>query len=150
MTTATKLETDPIDRMDKAYSKVMGEGLKNGDPNTTIFELRQLAMLAAVKELKAIADEGEHTRTNRGHDIKVWITKYAMTSGIEEIEAIVSTTSDRLIVESNPGQFCRSFYPEGREWHRTRQKAVDCAEDMRVKKLASLRKQIARIEKLKF
>lgn len=38
----------------------------------------------------------------------------------------------------------------GNEWHRTREEAVARAEQMRAAKIASLKKQIAKLEKLSF
>jgi hypothetical protein len=39
---------------------------------------------------------------------------------------------------------------EGRQWHRTREAAVLIAESMRKKKIASLKQQIEKLEKLRF
>lgn len=77
---------------------------------------------------------------------KVFITKYALTSGIKEME----------VEEYYPGNVKRLglnhdyFHGEGKEWHRTRESAMKKAEEMRVKKIASLKNQIVKLEKLKF
>lgn len=78
--------------------------------------------------------------------MKVWITQYALTSGIFEVDAEVK---DGWIVYRRP----KSNAPElarGDEWQPTYEKAMKRARAMRVKKLASLKKQIKRIEALKF
>ena len=81
----------------------------------------------------------------------VWITKYALTSGIEEIEVAMSHFSDHVIVEGKIGsRFCRMFHGEGKEWHRTQRGAVERAEEMRVKRLTYLRQQLSRVENLNF
>ena len=79
--------------------------------------------------------------------MKVWITKYALFSGIREIEA-----EDRgrgLISDAPMNPRFISHY-SGREWHCTEAAAKVRAEEMRVAKIASLRKQIAKLEKLTF
>ena len=42
------------------------------------------------------------------------------------------------------------FHGEGKEWHRTKEAAIAKAEEMRQKKIAGLKKQIERLEKLEF
>lgn len=80
--------------------------------------------------------------------MKVWITKYALTSGIIETEA-EECGDDMVRVHNNT--FCDSYYhKEGREWHRTKESAVAKAEEMRKKKIASLQKQIKKLENTNF
>lgn len=77
-----------------------------------------------------------------------WITKYALSTGI----------SEELVEHCNPGDMAKVvggdwsqyFHGEGREWHRTRAGALQRAEAMRLVKIASLQKQIAKLEKLRF
>lgn len=75
--------------------------------------------------------------------MKMWISKYALIGGIKEEGG---RASDGY------------FYPNG-GWashsigtyaHETREEAVAAAEAMRIKKIASLRKQISKLEKLEF
>jgi predicted ATP-grasp superfamily ATP-dependent carboligase len=75
--------------------------------------------------------------------MKVWITKYALSEGIEEHD--VTDCGEGMMLTAN-----RYFHGEGRDWHRTRESAVTKAEKMRKSKIASLRKQIERLEKLAF
>ena len=77
--------------------------------------------------------------------IKVWISKCALSRGIHEIE----TTEPRnnLEIVRDGWDYCHG---DGREWHRTRAGAIAKAEEMRLAKIASLKKQIAKLEKLKF
>jgi hypothetical protein len=78
--------------------------------------------------------------------MKVWISKYALSKGILEREA---ETSDRSADLVYTGQYEMFFASRG-ELHRTREDAVRQAEKMRLDKIASLRKQIAKLEKLRF
>lgn len=72
---------------------------------------------------------------------RAWITKYALTSGVFVADAEVSDTSDRMICVK--GHY---YHGEGRDWHRTRESAIDRVREMRVAKLTSLHKQIAKLE----
>lgn len=78
--------------------------------------------------------------------MKAFITKYSLTSGIEEVDAELCE-GGRMISISNR-QY--SQYEHIPNWHRTREAAVAKAETMRVAKIASLRKSIAKLEKLSF
>ena len=79
--------------------------------------------------------------------MKAYITKYALSDGILEADGETS--------ENNPDMFslpmtCHFFHGEGKEWHRTFEDAVSRANEMRVKKISSLKKQIAKLEKMIF
>lgn len=79
--------------------------------------------------------------------MKVWITKYALTDGIIEAEGEpyglewVSASWDN-------GCLCNNF--EQGEWFDTRERAIQKAEEMRQKKIASLKKQIEKLERMRF
>ena len=81
----------------------------------------------------------------------VYITKYALTDGI-----IVAETADRafeqsgmVVVQSKSGMNGKAMY-HGKDWHRTLEDAVAQCESMRQRKIASINKQIERLEKMKF
>jgi len=85
---------------------------------------------------------------------KIWVTKYALTTGIFEVEAEVEKREKRnegmAVV---PNDFKSGTYPRyfhGKEWHLTKESAMKQAEEMRTKKIASLQKQIGKLENLKF
>lgn len=77
--------------------------------------------------------------------MKVWITKYALTKGIFEKE--VEGCGDGMAKESE-NHF--PTYYHGTEWHVDRQSAIEKSEEMRQKKIASLKKQIEKLERMKF
>lgn len=79
--------------------------------------------------------------------MKVWITKYALTSGILEKE--VKDFGDGSVKEIE-NSFPIYYHGEGKEWHRTKESAIAKAEEMRKKKIASLKKQIEKLEKMEF
>jgi glutamyl-tRNA reductase len=71
--------------------------------------------------------------------ITVYISKYALTEGIFEKEGDISDDFPELFL----------WYKKG-EWHHTLEEAQAKAEQMRIKKIASLQKQLAKLEKLSF
>lgn len=75
-----------------------------------------------------------------------YITKYALTQGIEKIEA-----EERLkgLIRDN-AQYQSYYRGEGREWHRDYPSALKRAEAMKAKRITSLKKQIAKLEKMEF
>ena len=75
----------------------------------------------------------------------VYVTKYALTKGIEYIE--VSETIFPDLVEENI-RYPRNFHIG--DWFENKEDAIKNAEEMRIKKLQSLDKQIKKISKLKF
>lgn len=77
---------------------------------------------------------------------KVFITKYALTKGILEKEAEIRDYGYEIAYVK--GGF--SSYSLGKEAFRTREQAMERAEKMRLKKIASLKKQIEALEKMKF
>jgi len=87
--------------------------------------------------------------------VKVWITKYCLTSGIQEIEAEVCSTNEDMIkkVKDREDSTCRYdeyYHGKGKDWHTTKESAIKRAEEMRIKKIESLKKQIKKLEALKF
>ena len=77
--------------------------------------------------------------------MKVYITKYALTKGIEEMD---TTGPEGDLAVRDAVLYHRVYRPPN--WHWVRASAVARAEQMRLKKIASLRKQIAKLEKLRF
>lgn len=78
--------------------------------------------------------------------MRVWITKYALTTGIFEADVDVSDDFPEL-VRVSPTQY---FQGEGKDWHRTKIEALQRAEEMRQKKIRSLKKQIEKLKKKTF
>jgi len=81
--------------------------------------------------------------------MKIWISKYALSMGITEHEC-EPPEDGRVYVY--PGQPFASFisFAFGLEAHATPEEAAKAAEAGRLKKIAALRKQIAKLEKLSF
>lgn len=75
-----------------------------------------------------------------------WITKYALTDGIFEIES--ELYNDGMVMDSRKNPL-RVYYHTG-DFHDTHELAIAKAEKMRAAKIKNLRKQIEKLEALKF
>lgn len=82
--------------------------------------------------------------------MKVWISKYALTKGIYETDGEICTSiNENMFYSPSAGYFHN--HPAGiDEWHMTKGSAIRTAEQMRIKKIASLKKQIEKLENLDF
>ena len=79
----------------------------------------------------------------------VWITKYALTTGVFKKEVKVFLESDdALTVVKEPGEHMTLYSRD--EWQSTRVAAVARAEEMRLRKIVSLERQRARLLALNF
>lgn len=82
--------------------------------------------------------------------MKVWITKYALTKGIREQNTDEDyREGDKRIRTVERGRWSYRL-DVGDEVFLTREAAVVAANAARIRKLASLRKQLAKFEKLRF
>lgn len=83
----------------------------------------------------------------------IYVTKYALTRGIEEYEARLQDRpgggKTMAIVPRKSNMAFDQYFHEG-EFFLTKKEAKADAEARREKKLKSLRKQIANIERVKF
>lgn len=88
-------------------------------------------------------------------NFKVWISKYALTKGVYELEVkrCVKSIHDKEesdMVEIKENCYTSYFHGEGKEWHLTKESAIVRAEEMKSRKIESVKKQLNKLEKLKF
>ena len=76
-----------------------------------------------------------------------WISKYALSQGIYavEVEDCFDVASDMVATTK---EWKQHFH--GRDWCRTQAGAIERAEEMRVAKIASIKKQLAKLEAMSF
>jgi hypothetical protein len=79
--------------------------------------------------------------------MKAYITKYALSKGILELEGS-NRIGNEDTFEAKTGQWMNSYH--GGEWWATRDAAVERADEMRVARIASLKKQIKKLEAMRF
>lgn len=76
--------------------------------------------------------------------IKVYITKYALTQGIQEEEADTIHHTDTMV---SVGGWT---YYHGNDWHLELDAAKQRAEQMRINKIESVRKSLKKLENMTF
>lgn len=79
--------------------------------------------------------------------MKVFITKYALTLGIQERD--VEEISNGVVRDSSTFM-TQHFYEEGKGWHKTRKSAIKRANEMKESRIKALEKQIQKLTKLTF
>jgi hypothetical protein len=77
--------------------------------------------------------------------MKVYVSKYALNGGIREVATNYFPTEKGTLIVIEP-----YLHARWGQWHTDRASAVAEAERMRVKKIASLKKSIAKLENMKF
>ena len=84
--------------------------------------------------------------------MKVWVTKYAMSGkGVIPCEEARTTSyADMIAIHARDGQRNCDWHIHKPDWHTTPEAAIARAEEMRTKKIASLKKQIAKLEAMTF
>jgi hypothetical protein len=83
--------------------------------------------------------------------MKFWVTKYALTQGIQEVEAkdpADGNTPSMLVVKTDGCFGTQGYHGEGKEWHRSPESAQKRANEMVKAKIASLKKSLAKFEKM--
>ena len=82
-------------------------------------------------------------------NFEAWITTNALSKGIVHVTGYVRPESGSVMLtyKSHGGYI---FHAYGKDWHRTKQAALERANEMRLDKIASLRKQIAKLESMAF
>jgi hypothetical protein len=76
--------------------------------------------------------------------MKIFCTRWCLTAGIEEMEA-ESVPQNGMVTVKRPNGGSLYIHGEGRDWHRTREQAVARANVVRVKKIAAVKKQLAKL-----
>lgn len=83
--------------------------------------------------------------------------KYALTRGIEE-KQMEFCFSDYLNKEKDPNMvkcvdsnnYTAYYHGEGKEWCKTLEHAVECANKIRDKKISTLKRKIEKLKKINF
>lgn len=80
--------------------------------------------------------------------MKVWISKYALSTGVSEVDVDAKVMKGgALTFRSDTGY---QVYYSASDWHNSKEQAIVKAEEMRIRKLQSLEKQIKKVSALKF
>ena len=84
--------------------------------------------------------------------MRIWVTELAMSGkGVIPCEEARTTSyADIIAIPARDGKRNRDWHIHKPYWHTTPEAAIASAEEMRTKKLASLKKQIAKLEAITF
>ena len=82
--------------------------------------------------------------------MKVWITKYALTKGIIPCEIRTVDVLENGYIRYMQPSGLGGFMQKGNGWEDNEKSAIKKAEKMRQKKIESLKKNIEKLERLKF
>lgn len=74
-----------------------------------------------------------------------WVTKYALTLGILKVKGKHCNSISPGMLNYPPGS---CDFAHGNDWHLSEQDALIRAEEMRLAKIAALKKQLAKLEKM--
>lgn len=78
-------------------------------------------------------------------EFDVWVTKYALTTGILKKRVRLGLCSENIVTEHSTNY---SYFK--RDWHRDEESAIAKAEEMRVAKIESLGKQLVKYKGMTF
>lgn len=78
---------------------------------------------------------------------KIWATKYALTVGIFELGPV--KYRDNMVSYRQSNGYTQFYHGLGKEFHFSLEEAQARAEEMRIAKIASLRKQIEKLQTMK-
>lgn len=84
----------------------------------------------------------------KGEFFTAWISKYALTEGIRAWR-VVDCGSDMVQTIAADGSRGWGYFHKG-DWHATYEEAAARAEAMRLRKIASVKKQLTKLETLSF
>lgn len=79
----------------------------------------------------------------------IWISKYALTKGVYSTSEGAPEPNGAYYIKPSGGWAFGQWFRKGM-WHTTHESAVKKAEEMRQKKIQSLKKQIAALEDMSF
>lgn len=80
----------------------------------------------------------------------VYITRYALTQGILSVNARMSNDGDMAVYRTKDSSFDQYAHGCGKDWHYDPESAKQRAEAMRLAKIKSYNKNIAKLEKMTF
>lgn len=80
--------------------------------------------------------------------MRVYVTKYALTEGILTMEAELCHVGTMIEVKPKSNGFTQYFH--NREWYTDLEAAKARAEEMRQNKIKSVKKQLQKLEEMRF
>jgi len=85
-------------------------------------------------------------KESKEEGVTIYVTKYALTQGVLRFDD-AEVINDVAVIRQTG---CYDTYFHKNQWHRTFEEAKAQAEDMRRRKMASVKKQLAKLEAMTF
>ena len=82
--------------------------------------------------------------------MKIWNTKYCLTDGITEHDVEICRNDSMVTIPKTEKSYAINLHGEGKDWHRSRETAINRAKEVKIKKLQSLDKQMKKISAIEF
>lgn len=80
--------------------------------------------------------------------MKVYITKYALTTGVYIAEVNECDAPGMVEQPRTNKTYTQYFHGEGKDWHKTKESAVNRVKVMKEAKLKAIQKQVDKINKI--
>lgn len=77
--------------------------------------------------------------------MKLFCTRWVLTEGIQEFEGELPTEGDLVKMDRHT-----YLHGEGKDWHKTLEAAQKRAEEVRLRKILSVKKLLQKLEGMKF
>ncbi len=82
--------------------------------------------------------------------MKVYVTKNALTRGIEELEVELVPGTSMVRTPNRESGYTQYLHGEGKEWHRTFEAAQIKARELKDKKIISLHRALKKLQETRF
>lgn len=82
--------------------------------------------------------------------MKAWITKHALTAGVQEVNGAPANTSPSIFCYTVGRSGEQYAHGKGTDWHITKDGALKRADAMRLSKITSLLKQLEKLRDMEF
>ena len=81
--------------------------------------------------------------------MKVWITKYALSKGIFEVEVEeIDPEYPNMVIHATKGNWKKFYHGEGKDWHRTQETAIQRAKTMAKGQFKAMEKKALQMQRL--
>lgn len=81
--------------------------------------------------------------------MKIWNTKYCLTSGIT-VHDVEECGDNMVVIPKTQTSYPVHLHGEGKQWHRSLNAAIVRANEIKIKKLQSLDRQVKKISAIDF
>lgn len=139
-----------IDAVDRYWEQIQKGAQDQASERTLRYMVRAFSNILTIKPMPRWWQIRIRTQRNRSMAddvITVWISKYALTTGVFQIQATICHFINENMIAQRGGPSNACYHKP--HWHLTLEEALVQAEKMRVKKEISLARALQKIQRLK-